>query len=238
MIEYSAEVLDVIDRVPGVKSFRFTRQESFYFKAGQWFFVHLDIGGEERKKPFSFSSSPTEEGYVEFTKKLTSSDFSQKLNCLKRGDKVKLKMPYGNLTFEGEKERIALLSGGIGITPFRSICKYATDKGIQTDIKLLYGSADPENIIFREDFDLMQKKNPLLRVVHTVTCPDASGSGWRGCLGYINETMIKEQIPDFNERVFFVCGPPGMVSCLVEMLTRSLGMPGDKIRIENFVGYE
>jgi glycine betaine catabolism B len=238
MIEYSAEVLDIIDRVPGVKSFRFTRQDGFYFKPGQWFFVHLDIEGEERKKPFSFSSSPTEEGYVEFTKKLTSSDFSKKLNDLSRGDKVKLKMPFGNLTFEGGKDKIALLSGGIGITPFRSICKYATDKGIETDIKLLYGSADPDNIIFREDLDLMQKQNPSLRVIHTVTSSDAARLGWKGCSGYIDENMIKDQIPDFNERVFFVCGPPGMVSCLVEMLKSSLGMPEDKIRVENFVGYE
>ena len=238
MVEYSAEILEIIQRIPGVKSFRFTRPEGFQFKPGQWFFVHLNIGGEEKKKPFSFSSSPTEEGHVEFTKRLTSSDFSKKLDSLKKGDVVKLKMPYGVFTFEGESPKIALLSGGIGITPFRSICKYAADKKLNTDIKLLYGSVDPANIIFKEDLDLMEKANPLFRVVHTMTCGDAVEKGWKGCCGYIDEAMIKKEIPDFAERVFFTCGPPGMVGCLVEILKKQLNVVEANVRIEHFVGYE
>jgi len=158
---------------------------------------------------------------VEFTKRLTSSDFSKKLDSLKKGDIVKLKMPYGNFTFEGENEKVALLSGGIGITPFRSILRYASDKRSSADMVLIYGSSDPDNII-----------------VHTVTCPDAQEKGWGGCCGYIDETMIKREIPDFAERVFFVCGPPGMVSCLVEILKKQLQVIEANIRIEHFVGYE
>jgi glycine betaine catabolism B len=238
MIEYEAEILDIIQRAPGVKSFRFNRKPGFQFKPGQWFFVHLQIDGEEKKKPFSFSSSPTEEGFVEFTKRLTSSGFSKKLDSLKKGDIVKLKMPYGNFTFEGENEKVALLSGGIGITPFRSILRYASDKRSSADMVLIYGSSDPDNIIFKEDLDSMEKSNPLFRIVHTVTCPDAQEKGWGGCCGYIDETMIKREIPDFAERVFFVCGPPGMVSCLVEILKKQLQVIEANIRIEHFVGYE
>ena len=127
MVTFETEVSDVIQRTHNVKSFRFKRDESADFKAGQFFLVTIKISGQERTKHFSFSSSPTEKGYIEFTKKLTGSDFSKALDGLKTGDRAKLKMPYGSFTFEGGYKKIAFLSGGIGITPIRSICKYVVD---------------------------------------------------------------------------------------------------------------
>lgn len=236
-MEYNAKVIDVIDRIPGVKSFRFERRDGLDFKPGQWFFVYLDIEGAETKKPFSFSSSPTEGDYIEFTKRLTGSDFSNRLNSLKKGEIVKLGMPKGNLTFQGEYGKIALLSGGIGITPFRSIIKYASDKSLSSDMILLYGSQDPDNIIFKEDLDMMERSNSLLKVVHTVTCPDAPERGWKGCCGYIDSRMIKKEIPDYEERIFYVCGPTSMVKCLTDILKEEMSIPQNKIKLENFAGY-
>ncbi|HPN72367.1 MAG TPA: FAD-dependent oxidoreductase [Candidatus Omnitrophota bacterium] len=235
--EYTLKIINIITRVTGVKSFRLERPEGFSFKPGQWMFVHLDVNGKEEKKPLSFSSSPTETGYIEFTKRLTGSDFSKKLDSLKEGDNIKIKMPYGNFTFEGELPKIALLSGGIGITPFRSVCKNATDKKLDTDIMLLYSNSVPEGIIFKDEFDEMLTLNPKLKVVHTITSPDAHKLGWKGCSGTITGAMVKKEIPDYMERVFFLCGPPGMVECLIEMLKLELKVPDSNIRKENFMGY-
>lgn len=237
IFEYEAQVLDVIDRAPGVKSFRLSRKSEVDFKPGQWFFVHQVVSGEEKKKPFSFSSSPTETEHIEFTKRITDSDFSKALDGIKKGDTLKVKLPYGNFTFEGEEKKIGLLSGGIGITPFRSICKNATDKKLSTSIVMLYGSKDPNNIIFKEDLDSMQEENPNLKIIHTLTCPNPEELGWEGCCGYIDKAMIEREVPDYKERVFFVCGPPDMVSCLVEALKKELGIKEECVRIEHFVGY-
>jgi len=235
--EYILEIIDIVPRVPGVKSFRLNRPEDFSFKPGQWMSVHLDRNGKEEKKPLSFSSSPTEIGHIEFTKRLTGSDFSQKLDLLKKGDKIKVKMPYGSFTFEGELKKIALLSGGIGITPFRSISKNATDKHLDTDIVLLYGNSSPEGIIFRDELDGMMSLNPLFKVINTMTSPEAAAMGWTGCSGRIDGAMIKKVIPDYTERVFFLCGSPGMVECLSTMLKTELNLPDNNIRKENFIGY-
>lgn len=237
MLEYEADVLDVIERAPGVKSFRLLRKDEVDFKPGQWFLVFQEISGEEAKKPFSFSSSPTEADHIEFTKRITDSDFSKALDNIKKGDKLKVKLPYGNFTFEGEEKKIGLLSAGIGITPFRSICKNATDKKLSTNIVMLYGSRDPNNIVFKEDFDSMQEENPNLKVINTLTCPNPRELGWEGCCGYIDKAMIEREVPDYKERVFFVCGPPDMVSCLVEELKKDLEMTEEHVRIEHFVGY-
>jgi len=237
MIELETEVLDIIRRTYNVKSFRFKIREEVNFKAGQFFMVTIKINDTEQTKHFSFSNSPTEKGYMEFTKRITDSEFSRALDRLKVGEWARLKMPYGFFTFEGEYEKIAFLSGGIGITPIRSMCKFATDTGLSTDIVLLYGNNREENIIFRQDFDEMQSVNKDLRVVYTLTSPDIDKKSWQGRSGYIDDEMIREEIPDYKERVFYVCGAPGIVENLVNILKDRLGIQENKIRLENFVGY-
>jgi len=237
MIKFETEVLNIIQRTHNVKSFRFRIKEDVDFKPGQFFFVTLKIDETERTKHFSFSNSPTEKGYVEFTKRITDSEFSKALERLKAGDWTRLKMPYGSFTFEGEYEKIVFLSGGIGITPIRSICKFATDSMLPTDMVLLYGNNREEDIIFRQDLDNMQSVNKNLRIVYTLTSSDIDRKIWKGRTGYIDDTMIKEEMPDYTERIFYICGPPRMVESLINILRNKLGVQQDKIRIENFSGY-
>lgn len=223
----------------------FKTKEDANFKPGQFFFVTIKIDGEEKTKHFSFSNSPTEKDYIEFTKRITDSDYSKALDKLKAGDWAKLKMPLGKftpfrdlsltgLTFEGEYPKIAFLSGGIGITPIRSICKFATDKKLSTDIVLLYGNRAEEDIAFRDDFAEMQKNNKNMRVIYTL---DNASEQWKGRTGHINDEMVTGEIPDFKKRVFYICGPPKMVEVLVDILKGKLSVEKDKIKTENFIGY-
>jgi ferredoxin-NADP reductase len=228
MIEFETEVLDIKQRTHNVKSFRFRTREDLDFKPGQFFFVTLKIEGRERTKHFSFSNSPTEEGYIEFTKRITESPFSKALDRLKIGDWAKLKMPYGTFTFEGEYEKIAFLSGGIGITPLRSICKFVIDKKLPTGIVLLYGNNKEEDIIFRQDLDSMQAVNKNIRIVYTLASPDIDKQSWQGRTGYIDDKMLKGEIQDYSERVFYICGPPKMVESLTNILKNKLSLQETK----------
>ena len=236
-VAFETDVLEVIQRTHNVKSFRFRIKEAPDFKPGQFFFVTIKIEGVERTKHFSFSNSPTEKGYVEFTKRITGSPFSKALDRLKTGDWARLKMPYGAFTFEGEYRNLAFLSGGIGITPIRSIIKFVVDKKIPVDIMLLYGNNTESDIIFKDDFDNIQGTNDNFRVRYTLTGLDANNGKWSGRRGYIDAGMIKEEIPDYKERVFYICGPPVMVTTLIDMVKNGLGVPEDKIKTENFTGY-
>ncbi|MCJ7770738.1 FAD-dependent oxidoreductase, partial [Candidatus Bathyarchaeota archaeon] len=163
--------MEIVHRTYDVRSFRFTKTVDFDYKPGQFIFVSVRGANGELSKPYSISSSPTEKEYVEFTKKLSGSEYSNILNSLKISDWARISGPYGNFTFEGEYDRIGLLSGGIGITPLRSICKYCTDLGLGTDIILLYGNQNETDIAFIEDLKEMQKKNLDLRVELTIDRP-------------------------------------------------------------------
>ncbi len=237
MIIFETEVISVIDRAPGVKSFRFKTTKELSFRPGQFFFVGIMIGRQERTKHFSFSNSPTEEGFIEFTKRLTGSEFSNALDKLKPGDKARIKAPYGNFTFEGEHERIAFLSGGIGITPIRSISKFVVDKRLSTDMVLFYGNNTKKDIIFKDDFDAMSADKKEFKVVYTLTSDSIDENSWHGRRGYIGADMIREEMPDYKDRVFFLCGPPSMVEILQNTLKNELAVTKDNIVVENFTGY-
>jgi len=230
-------VTDIITRNYNVKSFRFSMNDSVPFRAGQFFQVTLSVNGTDQSKYFSFSNAPTEHGYIEFTKKMTGSDFSKALENLKIGEKVKIKMPLGSFVLDETAPKQAFLSGGIGITPIRSMLKDAFDRRLSFDRVLFYSNRSPEDIIFRDELEAMAKDRKELRVVLSLDTNEACPIGWKGRCGFINASMIKEELPDYAERIFYVCGPPVMVKSLVSILQDKLEVPAAKIKIENFAGY-
>ncbi len=231
--EIKAKIKEVIQRNYNVKSFRLEISDALDFKAGQ--FLSVTLNNDPRLKRYlSISSSPTENCYLEFTKKLTQSDFSKALDNLKIGDEVVIQYPFGKFVLDDGAAKIAFLSGGIGITPIRSISKYAVDKNLGIDIVLIYSNHSPRDIVFKDDFDLMAKNYPLLRIAHVLRETEV---GFKCTVGLINSTIIKNEIPDYQQRKFYLCGPPQMVEAMRKILAEDLNLPVEKIVIENFQGY-
>jgi ferredoxin-NADP reductase len=232
-MQFEMNVSKVIQRTKDVKSIRLCRPVGFNYLPGQWIF--LTIGRDEQStKPLSLSSSPTED-FIEVTKRLTGQKFSNALAALSAGDKVLVRGPYGSFTLSGEYDKVCMLSGGIGITPLRSMIRYSTDKQFATDIILLYSNRREDDISFEEDFDEMQRHNPSLKVIITIT---GSGSirNWKGLTGRINRKMIEEAVPDYAERIFFTSGPRPMVDAMRAILTE-MAIPETRIKQEYFSGY-
>jgi ferredoxin-NADP reductase len=233
-MKFETYLLQTIDRTPNVKSFRFPRPIELNYLPGQYFFIKIKNKEKTLKKHFSFSSSPSEKKYIEFTKKLSESEFSYTLKKLAKNSWIEIEAPYGNFTFSGEHDKIALLAGGIGITPFRSICKFCTDKQLPTRITLIYGNQTAKDIAFKRELEEMSKQNINLKIVLTV---NEGNKNWKGLTSFINLEMIKKEIPDYNERIFYLCGPPGMVKVLKRTISE-LGVSDKKIKVEYFPGYQ
>ena len=232
-MKFETKFQEIIARTHDVTSFRFSRPAELDYKAGQFFFVTLKQGNKELSKHFSFSSSPTEKDHIEFTKKFTDHEFSLALKAAKVGDWARIDAPYGQFTFEGEYPKIAMLGGGIGITPLMSICKNASDKELNSKITLFYGCRTENDIAFRVELEELAKKNKNLNLIFIINQPTEQ---WKGATGNINAEMVKQLLPDYQENVFFTCGPPPMVEAM-EKLMVSLGLPKEKLKRELFSGY-
>jgi glycine betaine catabolism B len=232
-MKFETVIQAIIPRTTDIASYRFARPEGLDYKPGQFFFVTLKQDGKELTKHFSFSSSPTQQGFIEFTKKITDHEYSMALKASKVGDWTRIDAPYGKFTFEGEYPKIALLGGGIGITPFISMCQYATDKALTSKITLFYGCRTENDLAFRKEFEELSQKNKNLKLVFTV---GQASPQWRGLVGNLTADVIKRELPDFKDNVFFTCGPPHMISAM-EKLVESLGLPAEKLKKDLFTGY-
>jgi ferredoxin-NADP reductase len=126
-----------------------------------------------------------------------------------------------------------MLTGGIGITPLRSMCKYCTDLNLDSKITLLYSNHSEKDIIFREELESMQKQNRNFKVVFTT---NEHASDWKGYTGRINTNMAKSEIPDYLETQFYICGPPSMVEAMNALL-EDMKVDEKHIQKEDFPGY-
>lgn len=169
--------------------------------------------------------------------KITSTPFKQRISDLKIGERVKINGPFGNFILKENLNRHhVMLSGGIGITPLRSMLKYATDKKLQLRMTLIYSNRVPEDIVFRKDLEDFQKSNKNLRIIHTITRPEESKIKWKGMTGRIDSDIIKRFVPDLDDAEFYVVGPPAMVGSIVEVL-KAMKIRGEHISTEDFKGY-
>lgn len=222
---------------PGAMSFVFEVGKWVDFRPGQYADVRLDAPGDDRGglRSFSISSSPTEKGHLLFTTKISQSAFKQKLASMKPGDTADVTWPWGTFTLQEDYSRPAVfLVGGIGITPLRSMMRYATDRKLPLKMVLLYSNRVPEEIVYYQELEALQKRNPNLKVVHTITRPEESKAKWSGRTGRIDEALVNEyRMPN---AIYYTCGPPAMVQAM-KALAESLGIPEGDLKSEEFTGY-
>ena len=236
MREIKARLIKRIKRTDTVESFRFILKDKLDFIAGQFMQVIFDEDNRENKemnKYLSFSSSPTKE-YIEFTKRLSESRFSEKLKSLKTGNEVLLKAPFGNCVFKEEYKKIGFLIGGIGITPVISIIGYIIDKNLDIDVSLFYSNRTETDIAFKAELDSWQVISKKLKLFYMVTEVEPRDKNF--IYGRINKDLLLEKAPDLKERILFSFGPPKMVEAM-SALCLEVGCNKEKIKTESFIGY-
>lgn len=203
--------------------------------------ITLDVAQPDEKgnvRAFSLVSSPTENGRLMIAARERGSTFKQAFFKLKKGDTVKVSGPFGRLALHENYHREAvMLCGGIGITPLRSMIVYATDEKLPLKITVFYSNRTPEEIAFKSALDELQRRNKNLTVIYTVTRPDEAALPWSGRIGRIDSELVKEYVVDMKEAVFYICGPPVMVKEMLDMLS-VFSIPAERIRVENFTGYD
>ena len=226
---------------PDVMTFVFDLNgQPFPYTAGQFAFYELDeLTAEDprgKRRHFTLSCSPTEHGIVQFTTKLRGFGFKETLRNAPIGFELTVEDARGRFTLpESAAEPIVFLGGGVGITPFRSMLRYATDENLPQKITMLYSAATPDQLVFRREFEPLPQENPNVNIILTVS-DTANESGWRGETGRIDASKIQNHVQDFARAIFYTCGPPPMVQGMEELL-KSMNVPEDRIRVERFSGY-
>jgi glycine betaine catabolism B len=223
------------------------------YSAGQ--FAFFDIGGvyndpEGPIRHFTITSSPTED-FIMISTRIRDTPYKIRLSSLEEHTTiVKVRGPEGKFTLHEDSSKSAVfLSGGIGVTPFRSMIKYATDKQLPVKIIMFDSNRNQNNILYKKEFDECTNMNKNLKVVYSVTeeeggeeQPAQTSSpsiAWNGERGRIDKAMLTRYLSDndIKDSIFYICGPPGMVKAMQNLIQIELQIQKENIKIEEFTGY-
>lgn len=203
-----------------VKSFFFKPEKfaNFQFLPGQFITLELAINGETIHRSYTVSSSPARPHTLSITvKRQPNGIVSNWLHDhLKVGDHLAVLPIAGDFSCAlAPAKQYLFLSGGSGITPLMSMSRSFVDLAENTDIVFIHSARAPEDIIFRQELDLMAFNQPQFRTAFVCEKADAS---WHQPTGYLTIDLLKQIAPDFLQRKVFTCGPAPYMTAVRAML--------------------
>ncbi len=238
---YDVSLLGRKQVADGTMAFFFERPAGFSFKAGQSIDLALldppETDAEGNVRAFSIASAPHDAGYLIIATRMRDSAFKRVLRDAPLGTEVNIQGPFGSFTLHNNVSKPAVfLAGGIGITPALSILRQAAHEQRPHQLYLFYSNRRMEDAAFLDELQRLEKENANFHFVPTFTglpCPNVK---WNGAVGFITEEMLKTQLPQLHGPIYYVVGPPTMVSAMQDLLQKA-GVDSDDVRTEEFSGY-
>lgn len=213
------EIIKIIDEVDthDQKSFRLKfinleDEKNFKYMPGQ--FAELSIYGKG-ESPIGIASSPTQEGYVEFTVQragaIVPGLVTAALHDMDEGAKIGLRGPLGNswpIEFL-EKKNIVVVGGGFAFTTLRSLINYMLHPDNRSrfgEITVIYGARTPGLLLYKDELAAWEKRDDI----KTVITVDKGNETWKGREGFV-PAVCKDVAPSPENTVAVICGPPVMI---------------------------
>lgn len=227
-------ITSIQQETPTTKSFRLDLNgQKFTFKPGQWLDCYVQPESEILVAGYSLTSSTLARGTIDIAVKLVGdSPVTKHLHAeAKVGDTLYVKGGQGDFFYDRSAgDSIALIAGGIGITPLMSILRYVDGAAPYARLTLVHSAKTRDELLFREQLLEIARRNHNIGYEATVT--NASDTSWDGHFGRIDADFLIKLELDANAS-FFVCGPPTMILDMLSLLD-SLEVPQERIKYEQW----
>lgn len=171
--------------------------------------------------PFSLSAAPRDD-VLRITVKNVG-DFTSHIGDIAPGTRVVAEGPFG--VFTGSlrtRPGVALIAGGIGITPIRALVE-----DMSGDLILVYRVLRDEDLVFRHELEHLARDRSVSLCY--VVGDHAAPGGER----LLSPEHLRQLIPDIADREVYVCGPPVMARA-IETAVRRAHVPSKYIHVERF----
>ncbi len=222
---------------PNIFDYVFVPNRQPSFTPGQymeWTLAHPHSDARGTRRYFTLASSPTEDTVrigVRFYD--TKSSYKKRLLSLDSNKEIIASQISGDFVLPKDaSQKLVLIAGGIGITPFRSMIKYLLDTNQKRTITLFYSVKSPDELVYKDIFDEAAAKLGIIPI-YTVTDKNAQ---WNGRMGRVTKEMIEQEVPDYKERIFYLSGPQQMVKGFEQTL-KDMHIPEKYIKKDYFPGF-
>lgn len=227
--EFETTLLETRQECSHVRTFRLSVPADFAFTPGQWLMLHFP-DQKEHARAYSISSSPFEKGHVEVSFNDVG-PFTRRMFGLEAGEALAARGPYGKWVYSGQPNAV-LVSGGTGLTPFRSMGRALLESGGASArrMTILYSARTEDAILYRADLEAFRRGG--IKVYATLT-----GGRWDGPVGRLTPEVVARETPGFPDADFWFCGPKDFVRELQEGVAR-LGVAPERIHQEKWGDYK
>jgi len=236
VIEIRKETEDAVTlcfKQPGLKKIKYL--------AGQYLTLIFRINGRRYIRPYSFSSCPGVDAFLEVTiKRVRNGIVSNHVNdIVKEGDSIEVMSPMGDFTYDESKgfKSVYLWGVGSGVTPLFSIAKLILNAESDTTVHLAYGNKGHESTIFLNQLKELSAKYQgrfLVKHFHTRLVVDQSNPNLvEGRIDQQKALAILEDDQFVAQSAHYICGPAGLKESVKSALL-SKNINAEQIFSEDF----
>lgn len=222
---------------------------SFYLKAkdgepipsyepGQYITIRVQIPGEKytSNRHYSLSTSPGKDYFRISVKKEADVEPYGKVSTylhdqVSIGDTVEVSAPAGDFVLnEEETAPIALISGGVGLTPMMSMLEKLVETQSEREVTFIHAARNETVHAFKDDVTNMINQLKHGRFYYGYNIPENKNGG-HDFNGYITADFLADKIS--KNTVCYVVGPVPFMKNVAQMLTQ-LNVAKENIRYEFF----
>ena len=166
--------------------------------------------------PISISGDPSNQDVLVHTIRAVG-PLTKQMQELKPGEEIGVRGPFGvNWPLLKKQCDVLVIAGGIGLAPLRpALFALASQKDQYEKITILYGSRNPNDILYRTDLEQWEKQG--IKIEMTV---DYAEGDWKGQVGVVTP-LIKRNIANPKNTLVFICGPEIMIKFAIHELLGS-----------------
>lgn len=208
------------------------------FEAGQYITLRVQIPGEQYtlNRQYTLSCAPGNDYFRISVKKEAEFDPNGKVSTylhehLNEGDKIEVSVPAGDFILNMEETApIALISGGVGLTPMMSMLETLVSNKTTRKVTFIHSARNEAVHAFAEKSAELVDKLANGFGYYGYEAP-MNDEGKHHFTGYITKEFLAEKITE--DTVCYVCGPVPFLQNVLKMLAQ-LGVSEENIRYEFF----
>lgn len=163
---------------------------------------------------------------------MVSSFFHDSVNV---GDILDVMAPRGKFCLDLHGDRpVVLIGGGVGITPVLTMLNAIAAANSPRETWFFYGVVNGADHVQKAHLERLARERPNLRLQVCYSSPrgaDVLGKDYHHG-GRVSVDLLKRVLPS-NNYAYYICGPPPMMTSLVEGL-EAWGVPSADIHFEAF----